>query len=96
MTRSVNCHFPSNPSYLRVLESGKFRRVGGTVSLGSKVRIISATNRNLAEMVKEGISGRFIFTGYRFFLLKFQPLRDRRQDLPELVDYLLQAIKRKE
>jgi two-component system response regulator AtoC len=77
---------------LRVLESGKFRRVGGTATLSSKVRIISATNRNLAEMVKAGNFREDLFYRLSVFLVEIPPLRDRRQDLPELVDYLLQQL----
>jgi len=80
------------PKLLRALESGKFRRVGGTAALSSKVRIVSATNRNLAEMVKEGSFREDLFYRLSVFPIELPPLRDRRQDLPILVDYLLQQL----
>ncbi len=80
------------PKLLRALESGKFRRVGGTATLSSKVRIVSATNRNLAEMVREGSFREDLFYRLSVFPVELPPLRDRRQDLPVLVDYLLQQL----
>jgi two-component system response regulator AtoC len=80
------------PKLLRALESGKFRRVGGTATLSSNVRIISATNRNLAEMVKAGNFREDLFYRLSVFPVEIPPLRDRRQDLPVLVDYLLKQL----
>ena len=80
------------PKLLRALESGKFRRVGGTVALSSNVRIISATNRNLAEMVKAGNFREDLFYRLSVFPIEIPPLRDRRQDLPDLVNYLLKQL----
>jgi two-component system, NtrC family, response regulator AtoC len=80
------------PKLLRALESGQFRRVGGTATLTSKVRIISATNKNLADMVKEGSFREDLFYRLSVFPIEIPPLRDRRQDLPVLVDYLLQQL----
>jgi transcriptional regulator with PAS, ATPase and Fis domain len=80
------------PKLLRALESGKFRRVGGTATLSSRVRIVSATNRNLSEMVKEGSFREDLFYRLSVFPVEIPPLRDRRQDLPVLVDYLLQQL----
>jgi transcriptional regulator with PAS, ATPase and Fis domain len=80
------------PKLLRALESGKFRRVGGTAALSSKVRVVSATNRNLSEMVKEGSFREDLFYRLSVFPVEMPPLRDRRQDLPVLVDYLLQQL----
>lgn len=84
------------PKLLRALESGKFRRVGGTATLSSKVRIVSATNRNLAEMVKEGSFREDLFYRLSVFPVEMPPLRDRRQDLPVLVDYLLEQLSNRE
>ena len=84
------------PKLLRALESGNFRRVGGTATLSSKVRIVSATNRNLAEMVKEGSFREDLFYRLSVFPVEMPPLRDRRQDLPVLVDYLLEQLSNRE
>lgn len=80
------------PKLLRALESGRFRRVGGTATLSSNVRIISATNRNLAEMVKAGDFREDLFYRLSVFPVEIPPLRDRKQDLPSLVDYLLRQL----
>jgi two-component system, NtrC family, response regulator AtoC len=80
------------PKLLRALESGKFRRVGGTTTLSSKVRIVSATNRNLAQMVKEGNFREDLFYRLSVFPVEIPPLRDRRQDLPVIVEALLQQL----
>ena len=80
------------PKLLRALESGQFRRVGGTTTLSSKVRIVSATNKNLADMVKAGSFREDLFYRLTVFPIEIPPLRDRRQDLPILADYLLQQL----
>ena len=80
------------PKLLRALESGKFRRVGGTAILNSKVRVISATHRNLAEMVKEGRFREDLFYRLSVFPIEIPPLRDRREDLPVLVEHLLHQL----
>jgi len=80
------------PKLLRALESGSFRRVGGTTTLNSKVRVVCATNRNLADMVKEGKFREDLFYRLSVFPVEIPPLRDRRQDLPVLVEHLLQQL----
>lgn len=77
------------PKLLRALESGQFRRVGGTVALSSKVRVVCATHRNLAEMVKQGLFREDLFYRLSVFLVEIPPLRERKQDLPVLIDHLL-------
>ncbi len=77
------------PKLLRVLESGQFRRVGGTSTLKSTVRVVCATHRNLAEMVKQGQFREDLFYRLSVFPIEIPPLRERRQDLPVLVDIFL-------
>jgi two-component system response regulator AtoC len=77
---------------LRALESGKFRRVGGTSTLSSRVRIISATNRDLAEMVRQGSFREDLFYRLSVFPIHIPPLRERKQDLPELANALLAQL----
>ena len=77
------------PKLLRALESGQFRRVGGTSTLKSTVKIISATHRNLAEMVKQGRFREDLFYRLSVFPIEIPPLRARRQDLPLLVEHIL-------
>ncbi|MGZ4958042.1 MAG: sigma-54 interaction domain-containing protein [Methylomonas sp.] len=77
------------PKLLRALESGQFRRVGGTATLKSTVRVVCATHRNLEEMVKQGRFREDLFYRLSVFPIEIPPLRDRRQDLPLLVDHFL-------
>ncbi|MBS3954888.1 MAG: sigma 54-interacting transcriptional regulator [Methylomicrobium sp.] len=84
------------PKLLRALESGQFRRVGGTATLKSTVRVVSATHRNLAAMVKEGRFREDLFYRLAVFPIEIPPLRDRSEDMPLLVQHLLEQISQKE
>lgn len=75
---------------LRVLETKRFRRVGGTNDLSSDVRIVAATNCNLEEMSEEGTFRQDLFYRLSGFVITIPPLRERREDIPELVEYFLQ------
>jgi Nif-specific regulatory protein len=76
---------------LRVMENGSFRAVGGRVEQKVDVRIIAATNRDLERECKEGHFRRDLF--FRLGLeLKVPPLRDRRHDIPILVDHFLARL----
>lgn len=74
---------------LRVIQEESFIRLGGTETIRVDVRIISATNRNLEEMVKDGSFRQDLF--YRVNVIDFElpPLRDRRDDIPDLVTYFI-------
>jgi len=80
---------------LRVVETGKFKRLGGVQDIEVDVRIIAATNRNLTEMVERGEFRRDLF--YRLHILPFElpPLRDRRDDIPTLAEFLLARLQEK-
>lgn len=80
------------PKLLRALESGQFRRVGGTTSLSSTVRVVTATHRNLSEMVKNGLFREDLFYRLSVFPLEIPALRDRIEDLPALVDHFLKSF----
>lgn len=80
---------PQQPKLLRVLETGQFRRVGGTSLLRSEVRIVCATHRNLVQMVKEGRFREDLFYRLSVFPLQIPALRERKQDLPALIDHFL-------
>jgi transcriptional regulator with GAF, ATPase, and Fis domain len=74
---------------LRVLQTKEIERVGGTTSIPVGVRIISATNRNLQEMV---VTGRFredLWFRLNVFPIMIPPLRQRREDIPALVHHFL-------
>ena len=74
---------------LRVLQDGVFERVGGTKSLKVDVRLIAATNKNLAEEVKKGKFREDLFYRINVILLEIPPLRDRKEDIRPLVDHYL-------
>ena len=74
---------------LRVLETGIFRRVGGTKDLRANVRILAATNRNLAKMSEEKTFRADLFYRLSAFIIEAPPLRERLEDIPLLVEYFL-------
>ena len=82
-----------NPSIqaklLRVIELGEFRRVGGNKQIHVDVRILGATNRNLEEEVKRGRFREDLFYRLNVVAISLPPLRERREDIPLLVDYFL-------
>ena len=75
---------------LHILETGYFRRVGGTKDLVANVRIVSATNRDLKEMSETGGFRADLYYRLEAFTLFTPPLRDRRDDIPELVRHFIQ------
>jgi len=78
---------------LRVLQEREFDRVGGTKTIKTDVRIISATNRDLAEAVKEGVFREDLFYRLNVIQIKMPPLRDRSDDVPLLIKYFLEKYK---
>ena len=77
------------PKLLRMLETGEFRRVGGTENLTADVRIVSATNRNLLERVDQGLFREDLYYRIAGIDVTLPPLRDRHQDIPALANALL-------
>ncbi len=74
---------------LRVLQDGKFYRVGGHEQVETNVRIIAATNQNLEERVKDGKFREDLFHRLNVIRIHLPPLRNRREDIPALTDYFL-------
>jgi transcriptional regulator with PAS, ATPase and Fis domain len=74
---------------LRVLETGEFRRVGGTATLHADVRIVSATNRNLLDLVDEGRFREDFYYRIAGIDVALPALRERREDIPALAEALL-------
>ena len=77
---------------LRVLEDRQFFRVGGSESVKVDVRIIAATNRNLQKSVAEGSFREDLFYRLNVIPIHLPPLRDRLEDLPLLVESLLEQL----
>ena len=78
---------------LRFLEEGRFRRVGATRDRESDVRVIAATNRNLAEDVRQGRFRADLFYRLNVISLHVPPLRQRREDIPALVEHFLAVFR---
>jgi transcriptional regulator with PAS, ATPase and Fis domain len=72
---------------LRVLESGTFKRVGGTKNIKVDVRIISSTNQDLAGLIEQKKFREDLFFRLNTFTIHLPPLRERREDIELLIDY---------
>ena len=77
---------------LRVLQEKEFERVGGEISIPMGARIVTATNRNLQEYVNEGKFREDLFYRLKVFTIDAPPLRERKEDIPNLVIHLLKRI----
>jgi two-component system NtrC family response regulator len=78
---------PVQVKLLRFLQGREFQRLGGNQVLRADVRIISATNRNLEERVKEGSFRDDLYYRLNVVSMTIPPLRDRRGDIPLLIEY---------
>jgi DNA-binding NtrC family response regulator len=82
-------------SLLRLIEQQRFYRLGGRRKITSDVRIIAATNEDLAEAVEEGRFRQDLYYRLDVFRIELPPLRERRGDIPRLIDAFLRRYNAK-
>ncbi|MDX9758798.1 MAG: sigma-54 dependent transcriptional regulator [Bacteroidota bacterium] len=80
---------------LRVLEEGTFERVGGNGRIAVDVRVIAATNKDLAAEIRDGRFREDLFHRLNVLPIHVPPLRERREDIPSLVHFFLSEASRK-
>jgi transcriptional regulator with GAF, ATPase, and Fis domain len=80
---------------LRVLQEREFERVGGTGSIRTNVRVIAATNRDLEAAIATGMFRSDLFYRLNVFPIEMPSLRERREDIPLLVEYFIDRYARK-
>jgi len=80
------------PKLLRVLESGEFQRVGSTESIRCDVRVLSSTNKNLTDRIKEGTFREDLYYRLCAVPIEIPPLRERREDIPPLAGHFLSRL----
>lgn len=79
---------------LRVLEKEEFERVGGNKTIKVDVRVVAATNRDLGKAVKKGTFREDFYYRVHVFPIELPPLRERREDIPLLVQHFLEKFNR--
>jgi len=87
---------PLQAKLLRVLQEGTFERIGGSQQLHSNARVIAATNRNLPNEIEQGNFREDLYYRLNAMEIKLPPLRERSEDIPSLIEGLLERICRSE
>jgi two-component system response regulator PilR (NtrC family) len=77
---------------LRVIEGGTFRRVGGLSDLQVDVRIVSATNKNVQDLIEQNLFREDLYFRLNVLSVKIPPLRERKDDIPLLLDHFLKKF----
>ena len=85
---------PTQAKLLRVLEEKEFMRVGGDQSIRVDVRVIAATNADLEDMVERSLFRRDLYYRLKVLIVQVPPLKDRREDIPALVETFLDELSR--
>ncbi len=79
---------------LRVIQERKLFRLGGTKPISLDIRLISATNRELEKEIKEGRFREDLFYRLKVVLIKVPPLRERKEDIPVLINHFIEKFNR--
>ena len=77
---------------LRVIQAREFSKVGGTKPIRTDIRLITATNKDLRAAVAQGTFREDLYYRVAVFMIKVPPLRERTEDIPQLVDHFLQRF----
>ncbi|RUL86964.1 sigma-54-dependent transcriptional regulator [Tautonia sociabilis] len=77
---------------LRVIESGEILRMGSNEPIHVNVRLVTATNRDLPELIKEGKFRTDLYHRIKVISIKLPPLRERREDIPLLIDHFVREF----
>jgi PAS domain S-box-containing protein len=80
---------------LRVLQEREFERIGGSHAIRADVRLIAATNRDLESAIADGAFRRDLFYRLNVFPIEMPPLRERKEDIPMLIEYFIHRYSRK-
>jgi two-component system, NtrC family, response regulator AtoC len=86
--------FPLQAKMLRFIQEKEFERLGGEKKFTSKARVIAATNRDLSAMVKQGKFREDLYYRLNVAVIKVPSLRERKADIPLLIEYILGKINR--
>src|SRR5204863_7783001 len=85
----------TQPKILRVLQEGEFERLGGTRTSRVDVRVVTATNQDLAQMVREKRFREDLFYRLNVISIRVPPLRERREDIRLLAQHFLRVYSAK-
>jgi two-component system nitrogen regulation response regulator GlnG len=86
-------HPTTQAKVLRLLQEQRFERLGGNETIETDVRVIAATNRNLKTMIEEGSFRGDLYYRLNVFTIHLPPLRQRKQDIPDLIRYFVGCFK---
>jgi len=83
---------PTQTKILRALQEGEIQRVGGTGIVKVNVRLVAATNKDIEQLVRDGKFREDLYYRLNVVRLRLPPLRERKEDIPLLVDFMFQRL----
>ncbi|WP_141736190.1 sigma-54-dependent transcriptional regulator [Oligoflexus tunisiensis] len=89
----ADMHPTTQAKVLRLLQDQRFERLGGNETIETDVRVIAATNRDLTGMIQAGLFRGDLYYRLNVFTIALPPLRDRKEDIPDLVRYFVSCFK---